>query len=70
MTLYPALLAFSVFLSAIGVAQTVNSLPAMWETWVLSLVWEDPLEKDMETYSSIFPCQAPLSMGSQELDMT
>ena len=27
------------------VAQTVKNLPAMWETWVQSLSWEDPLEK-------------------------
>ena len=27
------------------VAQLVKNLPAMWETWVLSLGWEDPLEK-------------------------
>ena len=26
-------------------ARVVKNLPAMWETWVLSLVWEDPLEK-------------------------
>ena len=35
------------------VAQTVKSLPAMGETWVRSLVWEDPLEKEMATHSSI-----------------
>ena len=29
------------------VAQLVKSLPAVWETWVLSLGWEDPLEKEM-----------------------
>ena len=28
-------------------------LPAMWETWVRSLGWEDPLEKEMATHSSI-----------------
>ena len=27
------------------VAQLVKNLPAMWETWVLSLGWEDPLEE-------------------------
>ena len=31
----------------------VKNLPAMWETWVPSLVWEDPLEKGMATHSSI-----------------
>ena len=35
------------------VAQLVKNPPAMWETWVLSLCWEDPLKKEMATYSSI-----------------
>ena len=30
----------------------VKRLPRMWETWVLSLGWEDPLEKEMTTHSS------------------
>ena len=34
------------------VAQTVKCLPAMWETWVWSLVREDPSEKEMATHSS------------------
>ena len=34
------------------VAQTAENLPAMQETWVQSLGWEDPLEKGMATYSS------------------
>ena len=34
-------------------AQTVKNLPAMQETWVLSLGWEDALEKQMATHSSI-----------------
>ena len=34
------------------VAQMVKNLPAMWETWVRSLGWEDPLE-GMATHSSI-----------------
>ena len=34
------------------VGQTVKHLPAMWETWVRSLDWEDPLEKEMATHSS------------------
>ena len=32
------------------VAQTVKRLPAMQETWVRSLGWEDPLEKEMATH--------------------
>ena len=34
-------------------AQTVKNLPAMQETWVQFLGWEDPLEKEMATYSRI-----------------
>ena len=33
------------------VAQLVKNLPAMWETWVQSLGWEDPLEKGKATHS-------------------
>ena len=35
------------------VAQLVKNLLAMWETWVQSLGWEDPLEKGKATHSSI-----------------
>ena len=35
------------------VAQLVKNPPAMQETWVQSLGWEDPLEKEMATHSSI-----------------
>ena len=35
------------------VAQTVKNLPAIQETWVQPLGWEDPLEKEMATHSSI-----------------
>ena len=35
-------------------AQMVKNLPAMQETWVWSLGWEDPLEEGMATHSSIF----------------
>jgi len=31
----------------------VKNLPAMWETWVQSLGWEDPLEKGMAIHSSL-----------------
>ena len=34
-------------------AQRLKRLPAMRETWVQSLGWEDPLEKEMATHSSI-----------------
>ena len=35
------------------VAQMVKNLPAMWETWIRSLGWEDPLEEGMVTHSSV-----------------
>ena len=35
------------------IAQLVKNLPAMWETWVRCLGWEDPLEKGKATSSSI-----------------
>ena len=50
------------------VAQLVKNPPAMWETWVQSLGWEDPLDKGKATHSSILTRRIPwtvLSMGSQ-----
>ena len=41
------------------VAQTVKSLPEMQETQVWSQDWEDPLEKDMATHSSILAWRIP-----------
>ena len=41
------------------VAQTVKRLPTVQETWVLSLGWEDPLEKEMATHSSILAWKIP-----------
>ena len=41
------------------VAQMVKNLPAMWETWDLSLGREDPLEKEMATHSSILAWRTP-----------
>ena len=41
------------------VAQLVKSLPAMQETWVLSLGWEDALEKGKATHSSILAWRIP-----------
>ena len=40
-------------------AQTVKNLPAMQETRVRALGWEDPLEKGMATYSSILAWRTP-----------
>ena len=41
------------------VAQMVKSLPALWETWVQSLGWEDPLKKRKATHSSILAWRIP-----------
>ena len=60
------------------VVQLVRNLPAMQETRVRFLVWEDPLEKEMATHSSVLARKIPWTeepvrvqfMGSQELDTT
>ena len=57
------------------VVQMVKRLPAMQETWVQSLGWEDPLEKEMAAHSSILAWKIPWteepgrlsSMGSQRV---
>ena len=41
------------------VAQRLKHLPAMQETWVQSLGWEDPLEKEIATHSSILAWRIP-----------
>ena len=56
-------------------AQTVKRLPTMWESQVQSLAWEDLLEKEMATHSSILAWRIPWivepgrlqSMGSQRV---
>ena len=58
--------------------ELLKNPPAMRETWIQSLGWEDPLEKDMATYSSTLAWKIPWteepgklqSMGSQESDTT
>ena len=60
------------------VAQMVKRLPAMQETWVQSLCWEDPLEKEMATHSSTLAWKIPWmeepdrlqSTGCKESDTT
>ena len=60
------------------VVQRLKRLPAMLETWVQSLGWEDPLEKEMATHSSILAWRTPWteelgglqSTGHKESDMT
>ena len=45
-------------------AQTVKNLPAVQETWVQSLGWEDPLEESMATHSSILAWRIPMDRGA------
>ena len=45
------------------VAQIVKNPPAMWDTWVKSLGWEDPLEEGMATHSSIVAWRIPVDRG-------
>ena len=47
------------YIRASLVAQTVKNLPAMQETWVPSLGWEDALDKEMATHSSILAWRMP-----------
>ena len=47
------------FTGASLVAQLVKNLPAMQETWVQFLGWEDPLEEEMATHSSILAWRIP-----------
>ena len=59
-------------------AQTVRNLPAVRETWIRSLGWEEPLEKEMATNSSIIAWRIPWTegpggyspWGHKESDMT
>ena len=45
-------------------AQLVKNSPAMWETWIRSLGWEDPLEKEMVTHSSTVAWRIPWTVWS------
>ena len=56
----------------------IKNSPAMWGTWVQSLGWEDPLEEEMATHSSILAWRIPRTeepgglqsmMGCKESDM-
>ena len=57
------------------VAKMVKNLPVMWDNWVQSLGWEDHLEEDMTSHSSILAWRIPWteepgrpqSMGSQRV---
>ena len=48
------------------VAQLVKNLPAVRETWLPSLGWEDPLEKGKVTHSSILAWRTPWTVESME----
>ena len=64
-----------VLFRSLGLAQMVKNLPAMQENQVHSLAWEDPLEKEMSTHSSILAWRIPWteepgvlqSLGSQRV---
>ena len=44
----------------------VTNLPAMWETWVQSLGWDDPLEEGMTNHASIPAWRIPMDRGAWE----
>ena len=46
------------------VAQMVQNLPAMRETWVRSLGWEEPLEEGLATHSSVLAWRIPTDRGA------
>ena len=52
------------------VTQTVKNLPAVWETWVPSLSWEDPLEKGMATHSCLLAWRIPWAEETGGLQST
>ena len=57
------------------VAQMVKRLPTMWETWVRSLGWENPLEKEMAIHCSTLAQKIPWMeesgpWGQKESDTT
>ena len=52
-------------------SQLVKNPPAMWEAWVQSLGWDDPLEKGKVTHSSILAWRIPWTVqGRKESDAT
>ena len=54
-------------LSASLIAQWIENLPAVLETWVWSLVWEDPLEKGTAAHSSVLAWRIPWSIHIQSM---
>ena len=51
-------ISLSYYLGFLG-GSVVKNPPATWETWVRSLLWEDPLEKGMTTHASILAWRIP-----------
>ena len=48
-----------IYIGTSQVVQTVKHLATTWQTQVQSLGWEDPLEKEMETHSSVLAWRTP-----------
>ena len=48
----------------------VKNPPVMWETWIQSLGWEDPLEEGMATHSSILAWRIPVDRGTWQATYT
>ena len=51
------------------VAQMVKNPPTMWETWVPSLSWDDPLEEGMTVHSSILAWRIPWTEELQSIEV-
>ena len=60
----PYFVSRSITFRASLIAQLVNNTPAMQETCVQSLGWEDALEEDMPTHSSILAWRIPMNRGA------
>ena len=61
---------YLLYIWASSVAQLLKNPPALWETWIRSLSWEDSLEKGKATHSSILAWSIPWtvwSVGSQRV---
>ena len=61
-----SLVTYNILARASLVAQLVKNPPAMWETWVWSLGWEDPLEEGMATHSSILAWRIAMDRGTYQ----
>ena len=60
----------TIFKTNFPVAQTVKNLPSVQETWIQTLGWEDPLEKEKATHSCVLAWRIPWTisaMGSQRV---